>query len=516
MDTREFYQQTTLPYLAKHTTQKEQLPSKIGPYLIESLLNRGGMSYLYLGTHPDTKTPLAIKVLFPALTAHEDVVEQFLKEASIIELADHPNIVKLYSHGEWEKGLYIAMEFIRGISLKQFITSQSLSLKRSLEVVLQVSYALLHLHSHGIIHRDIKPENILITESGQIKVIDFGIARIPGTTREWGGQTIGTPSYMSPEQKKDPGQVSFNTDIYALGIVAYELILGRLSRGHVDLSLVPPHLKKILQKMLSPAPENRYQDIVDVITDLSDYMGSTAFQQDRSGEEEKQAFFSQLDNIQAIFTPETPPKWNNLDIGIAKPSATSGLYYDFIRLPDNSQLMILAYEENVELRSIAHLASFRAMFRTLLSLHMHQQKIKTFHSSNFLSHLNDILVDDALKAPLHFTLLHFFPLTNEFAFVSSEGNTLWHLPNHLSKPRLLGTPATQLGKERGADFPTTKDTWQEGDHVVIHTAFQHQQNPETALSEIIANNKDMAASAEAEAIYIALAKEELVLTFQRI
>src|SRR5690606_36400224 len=105
-------------------------------------------------------------------------IKQFLKEAEIIALSNHPNIVKLYGQGEWEKGLYIAMEFIQGVSLTQFILQNSLSIKRSLEILLQVAYALLHLHSHGVIHRDLKPENILITENGGVKVIDFGIAQL--------------------------------------------------------------------------------------------------------------------------------------------------------------------------------------------------------------------------------------------------------------------------------------------------------------------------------------------------
>lgn len=519
MDNPEIYQQTTLPFLHIPTHEQELLPEKIGPYVVDSLLSKGGMSYLYLGAHPETRRPLAIKVLFPSLTAHEDVVQQFLKEAEIIELADHPNIVKLYSHGEWEKGLYIAMEFIRGISLKQFIVQQSLSLKRSIDILFQVSYALLHLHTHGIIHRDIKPENILITESGQIKVIDFGIARLPFTAKfkELGthGQMIGTPSYMSPEQKKDPQSVSFNSDIYSLGVLAYELIIGKLSLGHIELSLVPKHLRKILEKMLDPSHEERYQDIVDVITDLSDYKNSGSFQKDRSGEEEKKEFLEQLEAVQKIFTPSTGPKWSDLDIGIAKPPSTSGLYYDFIKLPDNSQLVMLAYENNVELRSITHLASFRGMFRALLETHIQKNKIETFNTSDFLAHLNDILVGDALKAPLHFTLIHFYPLTDEFAFISSEANSLWHLPHQLSKPRLLTSPATLLGKQKNVEFNTTKGNWIDGDHVIIHTRFQNDL-VEEKLTSIIKESKNLSTQSQADAIYKFLLASELVITFQRI
>ncbi|MBM3202171.1 MAG: serine/threonine protein kinase, partial [Chlamydiae bacterium] len=485
MEKREFYEQTTIPYVPVHSIEEEDIPKKIGPYTIESLLSKGSMSYLYLGLHPETKAPLAIKALFPSLSAHQAVVDQFLKEAEIIELADHPNIVKLYSHGKWEKGLYIAMEFIHGVSLKQFIHQQSLSLRRSLDIVLQVSYALLHLHTHGIIHRDIKPENILITESGQIKVIDFGIARIPflEKSRDMAqkGKMIGTPSYMSPEQKKDPESVLFNTDIYSLGVVAYELIIGKLSLGHIDLSLVPKNLALILQKMLSSSSQERYQDIVDVITMISNYLISSGFRQDRSSEEEKKEYLDQLEKIENIFTPALSPSFLGLEIGIAKPSSSSGLFYDFIKLPDNSHLIILAYEEDRNLESIAHLASFRGSFRTLIELHFQEKKIETFHTRDFLANLNKILAKDQLQAPLHFCLIHLFPLTNEFAFCSSEKQTVWHIGRDLGKVRLLNNLGSALGKNSAADFLTTQDNWQEGDQIILHTVFEENSKEEDLL-----------------------------------
>jgi hypothetical protein len=519
MEKQEFDQQTTLPYLHLPNQEKEPIPAKIGPYVIESLLNKGGMSYLYLGIHPETKSPLAIKVLFPSLTVHQDVVDQFLKEAQIIQIADHPNIVKLYGQGEWEKGLYIAMEFIQGISLKQFIIEQSLSLKRSINVILQVCYALLHLHTHGIIHRDIKPENILITESGKIKVIDFGIARLPYSNKtgeiKTHGQLIGTPNYMSPEQKKDPNHVTFNTDIFSLAVVAYELIIGKLSVGNIQLSLIPKHLQKIIAKMLNPSAEKRYLDIVDVITDLSNYLKSSDFQKDRSGEEEKRELGEQIEKVQKTFAPIIPPKWADIDVGIAGSSSSSSLYYDFIKLQDRSEIVILAYQDSSELQSMIHLASFRGMFRALLDAHLNENKIKAFSTSDFISHLNNLLINDPLNTAFHFTLIHFYPFTNEFGFISSRGNSLWHLSNNRGNPRALSNPSAPLGKQKNVNFSTTKDNWQDGDHVVIHTCFHDQPNEES-LSSAIAESKNFAARSQAEAIYDFFSKRELVLTFQRI
>lgn len=206
------------------------MPKQIGGYQIESILNKGGMSLLYLGIHPVTHDPLAVKVLLSEHVSHPEMVGRFMREAEIIELTDHPNIVKLYGHGKWEEGVYIAMEFIQGISLRQMILQQAMSLKRALEIVQQISHALTHLHVHGIIHRDLKPENILLTAQGGVKVIDFGISQIYTEEVRNGGRFVGTPVYMSPEQQKDPLNISFSTDIFALGMILGSLRSRRCTR----------------------------------------------------------------------------------------------------------------------------------------------------------------------------------------------------------------------------------------------------------------------------------------------
>ena len=187
---QEFHKQATLPGLPGlrlndplSPEAEAPLPAFIGPYKIEGTLSRGGMSHLYLAIHPETHEPVAVKVLLSRFLAHPEMKGRFLREAEIISLADHPNIVNLYGQGEWEGGLYIAMEFIQGISLRQFIMQHTMSLKRALETILQIATAIQHLHSHGVIHRDLKPENILVTAAGGIKVIDFGIAQLQDEKR---------------------------------------------------------------------------------------------------------------------------------------------------------------------------------------------------------------------------------------------------------------------------------------------------------------------------------------------
>ena len=224
-----FYKQPTQPGIEtdREKLSKESIPKMIGPYKIEALLEKGGMSLLYLGTHPETKEPVTIKVLSPKFVAHPEVVKRFLTEAEIIALADHPNIIRLYGHGEWEGGLYIAMEFIQGISLRQYLLQTPMSLKRVLEIILDIAYALCHLHTHGVIHRDLKLGNLFLTERMQLKVGDFGLAAQVFYEGERKKTVCGTPNYLAPEVLENSNGHSYEVDYWSIGVILYTMLYGR-------------------------------------------------------------------------------------------------------------------------------------------------------------------------------------------------------------------------------------------------------------------------------------------------
>ena len=171
MEEEDFYKQNTLPGAEAEKLRKDafEIPKTIGPYKVESLLETGGMSTIYLGTDPETKKPVTIKTLLPKFLENEEVIKRFLNEAEIIEKTSHQNIVNLFGKGEWEGGLYIALEFIEGQSLRQHLQHHPISLKKALEIILEISYALCHLHTHGIIHRDLKLENMLLIHKRYFK-----------------------------------------------------------------------------------------------------------------------------------------------------------------------------------------------------------------------------------------------------------------------------------------------------------------------------------------------------------
>ncbi len=506
-----FYKQSTLPDLTSGETPPP-IPEKIGPYPIEALFGQGGMSLLYLGHHPETRQPLVIKVLSPAYVTHPEAVERFLQEAHIIEMTNHPNIVKLYGQGQWEKGLYIAMELIHGISLKQFILQHCLSLRRALEIVLQVAFALHHLHSHGVIHRDLKPENILIDEEGEIRVIDFGVAQLHDEETDESkipteSRFLGTPHYMSPEQKENPSLVTFASDIYSLGVVLYELIIGKLSFGQVDLSGLPKGLKLIAKKALAVSPKERYQKISDFIQDVSQYLTSGDLEREKPGADLLKEFQESLLKASTALSPVMLPSWPQMDLGLARAKGINqmGLYYDFFHLPDNTFVIFLGASSILSPESVAYIATLKGM----LAMYMQQFTLnspKTFQLRECASQLNRMLCED-LRQQLALAILSLDPGKDRLSYLSCGFDALYHLPEGYAKPRQLTSDNPLLGAFLNADFSEISDNWNESDVLIFDTLMplpdstpQEIEQFHRLLEEAITENLLLSAQRQAEAI----------------
>lgn len=480
-DRTDFHKQTTLPTIAGKPISKENLPEKIGPYKVEALLEKGGMSFLYLATHPETKDPITVKVLFPEFLSNPEMVQRFFREAEIIALADHPNIVKLYGQGEWEGGLYIAMEFIQGISLRQYLLRNLISLKHALELVMEIAMALCHLHAHGVIHRDLKPENILVTESGGVKVIDFGIAQLltdhqadPHSKR----RLIGTPIYMSPEQKLDPESTSYPSDIYSLGIITYELVLGKLSHGQIHLSIMPKSLQKILSKALQPRVEDRYQDIVDFMTDVSAYLHSPALLKENKELDPLSDLSESLRHAQYSLVPQHSPHWPKIEIGLAtyKSLGTSSLYYDFFTLPQQTYGIIMGEPSVKGSPGIVYSSVLRGMVRALCQLTQHPQEMATV--------LNALLLEDPMKQHFAFSYLVFLPKENVFRFISCGCGHLFLSPggNLPLVPIVSHNPT--LGADPNAYFTEIEYPWNPNDTIIFYASLGPQAtNQNTSFSQ---------------------------------
>lgn len=465
---KDFHKQPTIPgeKVPKSTpSTPERVPKQIGPYKIESLLDKGGMSVLYLSSHPDTKDPTAIKVLSEKFLSSKEIVKRFLHEAEIISLADHPNIVKLYDQGEWEGGLYIAMEFIEGISLRQYLLRHPLSLKQALEFIIDIAYALCHLHTHGVIHRDLKPENILVTESLVIKVIDFGIAQLlldeKGASQEKRSHVIGTPIYMSPEQRDHPDNVSYPSDIYSLGIIGYELVLGKLCHGKVHLSMMPQGLQKIFSKMLQPKPEDRYQDIVDVISDISQYMHSANFKKESQPLDQLSELASSVRQAELSLLPSIPPEWPFVDIAFVqhKGVVISGVYYDFFNTESNAFAALCIEPIDKGIESILYTATLRGMVKSLIA--------QGSPFDQLLDILNRMLCNDNFDQKFQFTFVYSEADEQSIHYSSSGQCPLWLIESDSEQPVPLTSTNPYLGEKKEASFEALKHSWNQGDALLL-------------------------------------------------
>jgi serine/threonine protein kinase len=272
----------------------------ISHYRIISKLGAGGMGEVYLAEDTKLERKVAIKCLPPKSWADEKAKRRLVREAQVAAKLHHPNICAIHEHLEEDNQTFIVMQYIEGEPLSERLRRKAFTLTESLDVVLQVAEALAEAHSHGIIHRDIKPQNIMVTPSGQVKVLDFGLAKIfqlgLAAMREAktqlrlteAGTTLGTVRYMSPEQASGL-PVDARSDLFSLGTLLYECLAGRpaftgatsLAIGaqviHVDppppsqfRPSVPPELDSITLKALAKKPEARYQSAGELIGDLHD------------------------------------------------------------------------------------------------------------------------------------------------------------------------------------------------------------------------------------------------------
>ena len=215
----------------------------IGNYKVVAKLGEGGMGAVYLAEHPLIGKKVALKVLHEEYSANQDVVGRFFNEAKAVNDIQHPNIVDIIDYGvvQTQQGpgfVYFIMEFLGGESLASCIQRESpMPPERAFSICMQVADALAASHAKGIIHRDLKPDNIILIQRGRerdfVKLLDFGIAKLtgdqPGSRKTRAGIVMGTPAYMSPEQCEGKSEmIDGRTDTYALGIVLYEMITGRV------------------------------------------------------------------------------------------------------------------------------------------------------------------------------------------------------------------------------------------------------------------------------------------------
>ena len=272
--------------------------TRLGSYEIVAPLGGGGMGEVYRATQTSLGRQVAIKILITAFAADAERLRRFEHEAQAASGLNHPNIISIYDVGRDGVASYIAMEFVDGKTLRTLLEAGPIGIKKSLQIVEQISDGLARAHAAGIVHRDLKPENLMVTREGIVKILDFGLAKfaaLPGSSSNTmtaaalgtqPGTVIDTVGYMSPEQARGL-EVDFRSDIFSLGSVLYEMVTGKrpfkgdssaqtlaaiieedpepVSEGNPK---TPVPLRWIIERCLAKDPDERYASTRDLASDL--------------------------------------------------------------------------------------------------------------------------------------------------------------------------------------------------------------------------------------------------------
>jgi serine/threonine protein kinase/formylglycine-generating enzyme required for sulfatase activity len=289
-----------------HTSSRQPtapIPDHIGPFKILTKIGEGGMGTVYEAEQASPKRIVALKVIRAGL-ASSALLRRFALESQVLGRLQHPGIAQVYQAGTADTAAgqlpYFAMEFVRGVDVRQYVNQNNLSSRERLNLLVRLCDAVEHAHQKGVIHRDLKPGNILVDRTGQPKILDFGVARATDsdmqvTTMQTDvGQIIGTLQYMSPEQvAADPGNLDTRSDVYALGVIAYELLTGQVPydlKNHMlheaariiqeeeptSASSINPifrgDIETIVAKALEKDKQRRYQSASGLADDIRRYL----------------------------------------------------------------------------------------------------------------------------------------------------------------------------------------------------------------------------------------------------
>lgn len=262
--------------------EPEELAILFPEFQILELIGRGGMGAVYKAVQSDLDRTVAIKLLPPETARDPEFMERFRREATTLARLDHPGIVRLFDYGQRDDFAFFVMEFVDGVDLARRLDDGPMAPGEVLAVASQLCDALQHSHERGVVHRDIKPANVLIARDGQVKLADFGLARLvhPEAGDLALTQTharMGTPRYMAPEQIRGDKNTDHRVDVYALGVVIYEMLTAQLPVGHFDppsekVPALTPRLDDLVLRALHAEPDRRFVSMAEVKAGLQEVM----------------------------------------------------------------------------------------------------------------------------------------------------------------------------------------------------------------------------------------------------
>lgn len=263
--------------VASKLPQPAELAGLFPELEILKLLGHGGMGAVYQARQTGLDRYVALKIIVPEVAGESGFAERFIREARVLARLNHPHIVTIHDFGQRSGLHYLIMEYVDGVNLREVLRTGRMAPAEALRIIPPVCEALQYAHDEGVVHRDIKPENILVDRKGRVKIADFGLARLAGRDSDdlnltGTRQVVGTPRYMAPEQMQGARAVDHRVDLYALGVVFYEMLTGEVPMGrfappshHVPLDR---RLDEVVLRALESDPNRRYQHASDIKTDV--------------------------------------------------------------------------------------------------------------------------------------------------------------------------------------------------------------------------------------------------------
>jgi len=269
---------------------------QLGPYLVQEQVGKGGMATVFKAYHARLDRNVAIKVIHPAYKDDAGFTARFEREAQIVAKLEHPGIVPVYDYAEDDGQPYLVMKYVEGQTLRRLLSGGPLPLAEISRIMTAVADALTYAHKQGVLHRDIKPSNIILTADGTPYLTDFGLARIAqaGESTMSTDMILGTPQYISPEQAQGERNLDARTDIYSLGIILYEMVVGRVPFSadtpyaivHSHIYTAPPQpsevnpeipaaVEQVLLKALAKDPADRYASAAEMMRDFQEALAAS-------------------------------------------------------------------------------------------------------------------------------------------------------------------------------------------------------------------------------------------------
>jgi serine/threonine protein kinase len=400
-------------------------PQKIAHYQILEQLGKGGMGIVYKATDEKLERLVAIKVLAPETVGDEISRERFLREAQAAAKLNHPNITTIYAIDEVDNTIFIVMEYVSGTTLGEVMDSRRLTLAEILKLAIQIAEGLAEAHQKNVIHRDVKPDNLMLSPANQIKIMDFGLAKIRGQSRlTQDNFSMGTIDYISPELISRDREIDQRSDIFSFGVLLYEMLSGDLPfKGEHDWAIlyailnhdplpldarklqIPATLVKLILKCLKKEPDFRYQSVAEIIVALK--------------------------KIQAKLTaPEKSPRFLNLPVatrnqriavltfsGILFVAAALGLYSKIVTSPNKHNSKAVEFILKGEISQARHClqlalaqdSTFSSAWSNLGLVYLYQGEMD---SCIYFS--RRALLFDAQNTGAYFTLARAYEQKNQF------------------------------------------------------------------------------------------------------